>query len=143
MVECDLQLCQPVGWILALVLDLEIHPGHRVPAAAVSSQLVHKLVLAWQGQAEARLPPVGETQFPPLADVALDSLAGLAGVRAQRQQPLPQEAVEQLVAGGAVLTQHQDVRRGTHGVAQELFFMAREGDAAELTWGQEAGGVRP
>lgn len=103
---------------------------------------MHELVLAGQGQAEARLPAVGETQFSPLADVALDALAGLAGVRAQRQPPLPQEAVEQLVAGGAVLTQHQDVRRGAHGAAQELFFMAWEGDAAELTWKKRSAGRR-
>lgn len=76
---------------------------------------------------------MAETQFSPLANVALDSLAGLAGLGAQRQQPLAQETIEQLVAGGAVLTQDQDVRSGAHGAPQELFFMAWERDAAEVT----------
>ena len=131
----DLQLCQPVGRVLTFLMDLQVFPGHGVPAATVSCQLVNKLVLTGQRQAEPGLSPVGETQLPPLADRALDSFTSLSGLRAQGQQPLPQEAVEQLVAGGTVLAQYQDVRGSAHSVAQELFLMAGERDAAELAWG--------
>ena len=99
----DLQLGQAVGWVLTLVVDLQVLQGHRVPAAAVGCQLVHQLVLARQRQAEPCLPAVGETQLPPLADGDLVPLAGHPGLVHQRQQPLPEDAVEQAVAGGTVL----------------------------------------
>lgn len=127
--------------VFALVQDLQVLPGNRIPAAAVGHQLVHQLVLARQGQAEPGLSAVGEAQLPPLAHVALPSLAGLSRFGAQRQQPLPQEAVEKLVAGGTVLSQHQDVRGSAHRVPQELFLVAGEGDAAEVTWKQTEGSV--
>ncbi|KAF3856351.1 hypothetical protein F7725_017074 [Dissostichus mawsoni] len=85
----DLQLCQPVGRVLTFLMDLQVFPGHGIPAATVSCQLVNKLVLAGQRQAEPSLSPVGETQLPPLADRALDSFTSLSGLRAQGQQPLP------------------------------------------------------
>ncbi|TNN85586.1 hypothetical protein EYF80_004219 [Liparis tanakae] len=109
-----------------------VFPGYRVPAPTVSRQLVHQLILARQCQAEPRLSPVGEAQLPPLADSTLDSFTSLSSLWAQGQQPLPQKAVEQLIAGGTVLAEHQDVRGSAHGVTQELFLMAGERDAAEL-----------
>lgn len=126
--------------IFTLIQDLQVFPGHRLPAATVRRQLVHQLVLARQGQAEPRLFAVGEAQLPPLAGVTLASFAGMSSLRAQRQQPLPQEAVEELVAGGTVLSQHQDVRGSSNSVTQELFFVAGKGDAAKLTWKQTEGG---
>lgn len=134
MVQGDLQLCQPVGRVLALLVDLQVFPGNGIPAAAVRRQLVHQLILARQSQAEPRLSAVGEAQLPPLADAALDALAGLSGLRTQRQEPLPQEAVEQLVAGGAVLAQDEDVRGGPHGVSEKLFLVTWERDAAKLAY---------
>lgn len=128
----DLQLCQPVCWVLTLLMDLQVLPRYRIPPATVSRQLVHQLVLAGQSQAEPSLSPMGETQLPPLADASLDSFTGLAGLGAQRQQPLPQEAVEQLVAGSTVLAQHQDVRGSAYRAAEELFLVAWERDAAQL-----------
>lgn len=103
--------------ILALIQDLQVFPGHRLPAATVGRQLVHQLVLARQGQAEPRLFAVGEAQLAPLAGVTLASFAGMSSLGAQGQQPLPQEAVEELVAGGAVLPQHQDVGGSSDSVA--------------------------
>lgn len=134
--ERYLQLRLPVSRIFTFVQDLQVFPGHRLPAATVSRQLVHQLVLARQGQAEPGLSPVGEAQLPPLARATLASSAGLSDLGAQRQQPLSQEAVEELVAGGTVLSQHQDVGGSTHSVMQELFFVAGKGDAAKLTWKQ-------
>lgn len=134
--QSDFQLCQPVRRVLTLLVDLQVLPWNRIPAASVSSQLMHQLVLTGQRQAEPGLSPVGETQLPPLTDEPLDSLARLSGLRAQRQQPLPQEAVEQLVASGTVLTQNKDVWSSTHVVTQELFFMTWERNAAELTCGK-------
>lgn len=113
----DLQLCQPVRRVLTFLMDLQVLPGHRIPAATVSRQLVHQLILAGQSQTEPCLSPMGETQLPPLADSALNSFTSLAGLGAQRQQPLPQKAVEQLVAGSTVLAEYQDVRSSAHGVA--------------------------
>lgn len=113
-------------------MDFQVLPGNRIPATTVCSQLMDQLVLAGQRQAQPRLPPVSETQLPPLADEALGPAAGLSGLRTERQQPFPQEAVEQLVAGGAVLAQHQDVRGSSHGATQELFLMSGERDAAKL-----------
>lgn len=121
-----------MGWVLTLLVDFQVLPGNRIPATTVCSQLVDQLVLAGQRQAEPRLSAVSKTQLPPLADNAVDAAAGLSGLCTQRQQPFPQQAVEQLVAGGAVLAEHQDVRRSSHRVAQELFLMTWERDAAKL-----------
>lgn len=130
--EGDLQLSQPVGRVLTLLLDLQVLPGNRIPAPAVGRQLVHQLILAGQRQAESRLAPMGEAQLPPLAGGALDAIAGLAHLRAQGQEPLPQQAVEQLVARGTVLTKYQDVEGAAHVALQELLLMPGEGDAAQL-----------
>jgi len=78
---------------------------------------------------------MGEAQLPPLADSTLDSFTSLSSLWAQRQQPLPQKAVKQPVAGGTVLAEYQDVRGSAHCVTQELFLVAGERDASELAWG--------
>lgn len=92
--QCDLQLSEPVCWVLAFLVDLQVLKWHRIPTAAVRRQLVHQLVLAGQRQTKSRLSPVSETQFPPLARGALDTSARFAGLGAQRQQSLAQQAVE-------------------------------------------------
>lgn len=134
MVQGDLQLCQPVSWVLTLFVDLQILSGNGIPATAVRCQLVHQLILTRQSQAESGLSPVGEAQLPSLADAALDAVAGLSGLWAQRQEPFPQKAVEQLVAGGAVLAQDEDVGGGPHGTSKKLFLVTWKRDAAELAY---------
>lgn len=118
-------------------MDLQVFPWDRIPAATVCRQLVHQLILAGQRQTEPCLSPMSETQLSPLADSPLDALTSLSSFGAQRQQPLSQKTVEQLVAGSAVLAQYQDVRSSTHSAAQELFLMAGEGDATELRWRED------
>lgn len=136
VMQSDFQLSQPVSRVLTLLVDLQVLLWNRIPAASVGSQLMHQLVLTRQRQADPSLPPVGETQLPPFTDQALDPPTRLSGLGAQRQQPLSQEAVEQLVAGGAVLTQNQDRRGSADCVPKEFFLVGWETNAAELTCGE-------
>lgn len=139
VVQRDFELCQPGGWVLALLLDLQILPGHRLPAPAMRRQLVHQLVLAGQRQAEAGLAPVREAQLPSLAGEAMRPTSSPC-VGPQGQQALPEKAVEQLVAGWTVLAQQEDVGRAGHHTVQVFFLLPWERDAVELYACIERGG---
>lgn len=129
----DLQLGQAMGRVLTLLLDLQVLLGHRVPAAAMRRQLVYQLVLAGQRQAEARLAAMREAELAALAGAPLPTGAA-AAPWPHRQKSLPQEGVQQLVTGGAVLPQYDDKGRAAHAGLQVLLLMAGEGNAAQLTW---------
>ncbi|KAL0154319.1 hypothetical protein M9458_050432 [Cirrhinus mrigala] len=131
VMERDLQLGQSLRGILAL-LDLQVLARHRVPSAAVGRQLMHQLVLSRQGQAQARLTAVRETQLPPPAGPALRP-AGPAHLRALGEEPLSQQAVEELVAGRTVLAQDEDVGGATDHILQIVLLVTRQRDTAELT----------
>lgn len=129
--ERDLQLGQSLRGIFAL-LDLQVLAGHRIPAAAVSRQLMHQLVLSGQRQAQPRLTAVRETQLPPPAGPALRA-TGPARLGAQGEEPLSQQAVQELVSGRTVLTQDENIGGAADNVLQIVLIMTRERDAAELT----------
>lgn len=131
MVQRDLQLSHPVRRILARLSDLQVLLRDGFPASPVSRQLVHQFVLAGQRQAEAGLSPVSESQPPPLA--ARLRTAALAQPR-HGQQPLPQQAVQHLILGVAVLSQDDDVGDAAHRGLQVLLLVAEEGEAAQVTW---------
>lgn len=131
VMERDLQLGQSLRRIFAL-LDLQVLVGHRVPAAAVSRQLMHQLVLSRQRQTQPRLTAVRETQLPPPAGPALRA-AGPARLRAQGEEPLSQQAVQELVSGRTVLTQDENIGGAADNILQIILIVPREGDAAELT----------
>lgn len=129
--ERDLQLGQSLRGIFAL-LDLQVLAGHRIPAAAVSRQLMHQLVLSGQRQTQPRLTAVRETQLPPPAGPALRA-TGPARLRAQGEEPLSQQAVQELVSGRTVLTQDENIGGATDNILQIILIVTRERDAAELT----------
>lgn len=107
MMERDLQLGQSLRGVFAL-LDLEVLGRDRIPASAVSRQLMHQLVLTRQSQTQTRLTPVRETQLPPSAGSALRT-ARPARFGSEREELLSQQAVEELVSGRAVLSQDENV----------------------------------